>query len=97
MGQVKIFSRISKENFDKLTRIKESYGFKSNYQIMQCLVHTFLKLADSVAKKQEPHPSIECEVENMFKEFANAESPTIDVRYLTPTRTPHYRCDGKES
>lgn len=80
MGQVKIFSRISKENFDKLTRIKESYGFKSNYQILQCLVHTFLKLADS--EIQEPHPSVEHEVEDMFKELAEVEAPV----YQKPVR-----------
>lgn len=49
---------------------------------MQCLVHTFLKLADSVTKKQEPHPSFECEVQNMFKELTNAEPPDIGTTLL---------------
>ncbi len=85
MGQVKIFSRISKENYARLNEIRDSYGFKSVYEIMQCLVHTFLKLADP--EIQEPHPSVEYEVEDMFKEFANVEAPIYEKPVRKRKRT----------
>lgn len=80
MRQVKIFSRISKENYERLNRIKEKYGFKSNYEIMQCLVHTFLKYADPEIKR--PHPNVAVEIDEMFQEFANVEAP----QYIKPIR-----------
>ena len=94
MGKVKIFSRVSQQNYEKLEQIKEEYGFRSVYQIVQSLVHTFL---DKVESKNLNNISADEEIENMFEEFSNFEKPSADVRYVTPTRTPHYRCDGKES
>ena len=94
MGKVKIFSRVSQQNYEKLEQIKEEYGFRSVYQIVQSLVHTFL---DKVESKNLNNISADEEIENMFEEFSNFEKTSADVRYVTPNRIPHYRCDGKES
>ena len=92
--KVKIFSRVSKQNYEKLERIRETYGFKSVYQIVQSLVHTFLNNVES----RNPHELTgEEEINQMFEEFVNHEGVQADVRYMKPTRLPHYKCNGSES
>lgn len=92
--KVKIFSRVSQQNYEKLEQIREAYGFKSVYQIVQSLVHTFL---DNVESRNPHELTGEKEINEMFEQFANHEGVQPDVRYMKPTRRPHYKCNGSES
>lgn len=68
---IKVFSRVSKPNYNRLTEIRRKYGFKSNYEIIQYLVHCFLRVADPENDTQtEPVPE---EIEQMFQGLSEAE------------------------
>lgn len=78
---VKIFSRVSKQDYQRLAAIRKKYGFKSNYEIVQYLMHCFLRVADPDNDTQiEPVPY---EIEQMFDNMAQAEK---HLEYVKPKR-----------
>jgi hypothetical protein len=77
---VKIFSRIPVEEYERLSLVCKRGGFKSNYEIIQSLIHCFLRTTDKEYKAQEePIPD---EIQNMFTDLSNTESP----EYVKPKR-----------
>lgn len=67
----KIGSRVSLETYKRLDEIKEKYGFSSVYEIIQGLIHCFLRVADpEVDQQSEPVPY---DIEQMFAEMSEAE------------------------
>lgn len=56
-------------DYERLLTIKNKYGFKSVYQIIKYLIHSFLRVADpDNDKTEEPLPE---EIKEMFSEFNN--------------------------
>lgn len=83
---IKIFSRVSKNDFERLSAIRKKYGFKSNYQIIQYLVYCFLRVADPDNDAcLEPVPP---EIEEMFDELSRADK---HFSFIKPKR----RCSHK--
>lgn len=83
---IKIFSRVSRADYARLETIRKKYGFKSNYQIMQYILHCFLRVADPENDQQiEPVPA---EIEDMFNTLAETERR---LEYKKPKR----RCSHK--
>lgn len=67
----KVYSRVTPETFNRLNEIKDKYGFSSVYEIMQNLIHCFLRVADPQHDSQiEPVPY---EIEQMFSNLSEAE------------------------
>lgn len=82
---IKIFSRVSKTDYERLTQIRQKYGFKSNYEIIQYLMHCFLRVADPDNDDQiEPVP---IEIEQMFFELSEADKKFMFVK--PKRRCPH--------
>lgn len=83
---IKIFSRISRYDYGRLENIRRKFGFKSNYQIMQFLLHCFLRVADPENDLQmEPLPE---EIKEMFGDLSEMEK---HFEYKKPKR----RCSRK--
>lgn len=83
---IKIFSRVSKADYARLTEIRKKYHFKSNYEIVQYLMHCFLRVADPDNDKQtEPVPE---EIEQMFSGLSEAEKRFMFIK-------PKRRCPRK--
>lgn len=97
---IKIGCRITPEQHNKLHRIKEEYGFKSTYEILQVLLGVFIdktedrhnpndgtstryisNMLDSytdqhdVPKRYAMHHNIEEEVNEMFDDYSNHQTP----------------------
>ena len=67
----KVNTRVTPETYRRLEEIRKAYGFKSVYEIIQSLIHCFLRATDKEGDTQaEPLPY---EVERMFDEMAQAE------------------------
>lgn len=67
----KIVARIDIGSFKRLSEIRDKYGFKSNYEIIQYLVACFLRVADPEHDETiEPVPD---EIAAMFEDFSRAE------------------------
>lgn len=67
----KIDTYVSVEDVSRLRLICEKYGFNSIYQLLQYLVHCFLRVADPVNDPiDEPMP---IEIEEMFTDNAEWE------------------------
>lgn len=67
----KIDTYISVQDANRLKSICEKYGFKSTYQLLQYLVHCFLRVADPANDPiDEPIPQ---EIEDMFTNNADWE------------------------
>lgn len=82
---VKIFSRVSKADYNRLSDIKKKYGFKSNYQILNYLMYCFLRVADpDHDDKIEPVP---IEIEEMFEGLSEADKKFMFVK--PKRRCPH--------
>lgn len=86
IDRVKIFSRISRGDYNRLAEIRKKYGFKSNYQIIQYLVYCFLRVADP--EHDEIEEPIPVEIEEMFDTLSEA-----DKRFMF--RKPKKRCPYK--
>lgn len=70
-GTRKVYSRVTPETYRRLEYIRSKYGFKSVYEIIQSLVHCFLRATDKDNDQQvEPLPY---EVERMFDELSEGE------------------------
>lgn len=83
---IKIFSRVSKSNYERLSAIRKKYGFKSNYEIMQYLIHCFLRVADP--EHDEQAEAVPKEIEDMFVNLSEA-----DKRFMF--EKPKRRCPHK--
>ena len=81
----KIYSRVTPETYKRLNAIKNKYGFKSVYEIIQSLVHCFLRVAYPEEDQQiEPMPY---DIEKMFDGLSEAEK---HVEFDKPKRRkPH--------
>lgn len=67
-----IKSRVTAADFNRLCMIKEKYGFRSVYEILNYLVRSFLRVADPDNDTlADPLP---VEIEEMFEGFADTES-----------------------
>jgi hypothetical protein len=69
----KLYARVSDRDFDRLEYIRKKFGFKSKYEIQQCLIKCFLKSVDSKNEKKEE--TVSDEISEMFKECSESESP----------------------
>lgn len=78
----KVVVRISPDAWKRLDEIKEKYGFKSIYEIMQYLVGAFLRVADP--EHEEPGDPVPDEIAEMFGGFAQAEKR---FEYVKPKRS----------
>ena len=64
----RIYSNVSKEEYILLRTICRQYGFRSIYQLIQTLIHTYLRYAKTEEYEEEPY-SLSKEVEDMFDEM----------------------------
>nr|DAR52335.1 MAG TPA: protein of unknown function (DUF5388) [Caudoviricetes sp.]DAS72761.1 MAG TPA: protein of unknown function (DUF5388) [Caudoviricetes sp.] len=77
----KVYSRVTPETYQRLNTIKAKYGFNSVYEIIQSLIHCFLRVADPASDAQtEPIPY---DIEMMFEEMSEAEK---HVEFEKPKR-----------
>lgn len=77
----RVYSRVTPETYKRLNEIKDKYGFNSVYEIVQSLIHCFLRVADRESDSQmEPVPY---DIESMFDEFSAAEK---HVEFEKPKR-----------
>lgn len=81
----KVYSRVTPETYRRLDAVKSKYGFNSVYEIVQSLIHCFLRVADPDSDAQmEPVPY---DIEVMFDEMSEAEK---HVEFDKPKRRiPH--------
>lgn len=77
----KVYSRITPESYKRLESISKKYGFKSVYEILQSLIHCFLRVADPDDPQVEPVPY---DIEQMFDELSNSEK---HVEFIKPKRS----------
>ena len=61
---VQVSTHIGATERDKLDRIVKKYRFRSRYQLVQCIVRSFLKVADP-----EPGEYVPKDIEEMFDEY----------------------------
>lgn len=67
----KVVARLNTVQWDRLSKVRERYGFTSNYAIMQYLVACFLRVADPEHDEtEEPVPD---EIKDMFADYSEAE------------------------
>lgn len=85
----KVVARIDIDCFNRLSEIRDKYGFSSNYEIIQYLVACFLRVADPEHDEEaEPVPD---EIQSMFADFSQAER---HFEYVKPKRrAPQYMID----
>ena len=84
--RIKICARVSLADYARLDAIREKYGFKSIYQIMNYLAYSFLRACDKEHDKiDEPLPD---EVQEMFDDLGSAKLPTR-FRKARPHKTPN--------
>ncbi|MFV0587388.1 hypothetical protein [Bacteroides reticulotermitis] len=77
----KVYSRVTPETYRRLSEVKRMYGFKSVYEIIQSLIHCFLRVADKEHDTQlEELPS---EIQEMFAELSEGEK---HVEFEKPKR-----------
>lgn len=74
-----IRGRISLADYTKLESIRKEYGFHSCYEIMQYLLHCFLRSVSQDTKEDEPPEIIE-----MFDQFSDWQT----MRYERPKYKP---------
>ena len=77
----KVVCRIDTGTIDRLTLIKDSYGFKSNYELIQYIAACFLRVADPECVETDIN---EVEgIETMFDEYSHGEK---HFQYVKPKR-----------
>ena len=82
----KVYSRITPENYKRLETIASKYGFNSVYEIVQSLIHCFLRASDP---ENDPQTEVlPYDIECMFNELSEAEK---HVEFNKPKR----RCSCK--
>ncbi len=81
----KVYSRVTPETYRRLDEIKNKYGFGSIYEIIQSLIHCFLRVADP--KKDQQTEPVPYDIEQMFTTLSEAEK---HVEFEKPKRkAPH--------
>lgn len=87
----KVYSRVTPETYRRLDEIKGKYGFSSVYEILQGLIHCFLRVADPDSDQQsEP---VAYDIEQMFDELSSAEK---HVEFIKPKRKEPYKSVNDE-
>lgn len=88
----KIVARIDIDCFNRLSEIRDKYGFNSNYEIIQYLVACFLRVADPEhCEEDEP---VSDEIQDMFANLSQAEK---HFEYIKPKRkVPQAKIDESE-
>lgn len=85
----KIVARIDIDNFNRLSEIRDKYGFSSNYEIIQYLVACFLRVADP--ERDESEVPVPDEIKDMFADLSQAER---HFDFVKPKRKiPQYKLD----
>lgn len=88
---MKVYSRVTPDTFNRLNEVKAKYGFSSVYEIMQSLIHCFLRVADPDNDPQtEPVPY---DIEQMFSELSEAEK---HVEFEKPKRQVSHKSPDNE-
>ncbi|WP_321520044.1 hypothetical protein [uncultured Bacteroides sp.] len=82
---VKIFSRMDDEAYKRLSDIKNKYGFKSEYEIIQYVVGCFLRVADP--ENDTNQESIPKEIADMFNDLSDEER---QFDFVKPKRARTY-------
>jgi hypothetical protein len=77
----RVYSNVSNEDFDKLTRICRDYGFKSIYALLQTLLRCLLKHTGHIPQDEEY--SMGREIDEMFEEMLD---PTNRSKYYQTSR-----------
>lgn len=67
----RLVTRISCSDYEKLEQIRDTYGFRSVYQIQQVLVNLFL--AWKFREEDIRDVTVPAEIEEMFEEFRDWE------------------------
>ena len=65
--------KVTHREYERLKEIRDAYGFKSIYEIMQCLTRAFINHVDHEVEYPPVDPTNE--IDEMFNEFTDAESP----------------------
>ena len=87
----KVYSRVTPETYKRLDEIKSRYGFSSIYEIVQSLIHCFLRVVDPDADQQtDPVPY---DIEQMFTDLSEAEK---HVEFEKPKRKASHKTVNNE-
>ena len=82
---IKVSARVTLADYRRLDKVRELYGFRSVYQIMNYLTYSFLRVADREHDVvDEPVPD---EIEDMFKDLSEGQLP-IKYRKARPYKRP---------
>ena len=88
----KVYSRVTPETYRRLNEIRLKYGYSSVYEIIQGLIHCFLRVADPDNDQQtEPVPY---DIEQMFIELSESEK---HVEFNKPKRRRSCKSVNNES
>jgi len=68
----KIFARLDRDAYERLTHIMKEYNFRSEYQILQYIVAAFLRVADPENDPEKDEP-LQDEIIDMFSDLSQAE------------------------
>lgn len=71
----RLYTKVSAEEHSMLLKLCADYGFRSTYQLMQTLVRTLLRYADSAAYEEEEQ-SLGKEIEDMFDDMMTEQERT---------------------
>ena len=71
---VRIYSNVSERDYQRLQSICAMYGFNSIYQLLQVLLHCFLRYADQGAQQDPEEYSMAKEIEDMFDDLMDQET-----------------------
>ena len=83
---VKLHARVTLADYQRFDAIREKYGFRSIYQIMNYLAYSFLRACDSEHDTiAEPVPD---EVKEMFDDLGTPKLP-VRFRKARPNKTPN--------
>jgi hypothetical protein len=71
----RLYTKVSAEEHRMILKLCADYGFRSTYQLMQTLVRTLLRYADSAAYEEEEQ-SLGKEIEDMFSDMMTEQERT---------------------
>jgi len=76
---IKVSTKLSAEQLEKLDRIKEVYSFKSTYEVIQVVMGVFISRTDV---EECAEPTIDDEIDDMFASLRDHE----EIEYIRPRR-----------
>ena len=79
----KIVARLNHKQWERASRIRDKFGFKSIYEMTQYLWGCFLRVADP-EHEENPNP-VPDEIEMMFGDLSEAER---NFEFVKPKRSP---------